>query len=195
MHFLTKIVTFKHFICIYQLNFVTLQSILRYIKVTTNMAERKQRISAPPILDELRLDELMTKAGMKSLQELADRMGIERASLSRSLNGTPTYAMLYTTAEDLGVKVQTSKRTDQLEQEVLSYLEDSIYNQIEMDIQTLDRFIAYLKRADHYTYQILKLFYAEGETWVGVADKLPFSESTCRNRRDKVLEELVEWFN
>ena len=97
--------------------------------------------------------------------------------------------------EDLGVKVQTSKRTDQLEQEVLSYLEDSIYNQIEMDIQTLDRFIAYLKRADHYTYQILTLFYAEGETWVGVADKLPFSESTCRNRRDRVLEELVEWFN
>ena len=27
MHFLTKIVTFKHFICVYQLNFVTLQSI------------------------------------------------------------------------------------------------------------------------------------------------------------------------
>lgn len=69
------------------------------------MAERKQRISAPPILDELRLDELMSKAGMKSLQDLADKMGIERASLSRSLNGTPTYAMLYNMAEALGVKV------------------------------------------------------------------------------------------
>lgn len=112
MHFLTKIVTFKHFICIYQLKFVTLQSILRYIKVTNNMAERKQRISAPPILDELRLDELMAKAGMKSLQELADRMGIERASLSRSLNGTPTYAMLYTMAEALGVKVHELFKTD-----------------------------------------------------------------------------------
>lgn len=32
-------------------------------------------------------------------------MGIERASLSRSLNGTPTYAMLYNIAEALGVKV------------------------------------------------------------------------------------------
>ena len=97
--------------------------------------------------------------------------------------------------KDLGVKVQTSRRTDQLEQEVLSYAEDSLYNQISTDIQTLDRYIAYLKRADHYTYQILTLFYTEGEPWVGVADKLPFSESTCRNRRDRVLEELVEWFN
>lgn len=76
------------------------------------MAERKQRISAPPILDELRLDELMQKAGIKSFQELADRMGIERASLSRSLNGSPTYAMLYNMAEALGVKVQELFKTD-----------------------------------------------------------------------------------
>ena len=69
------------------------------------MTERKQRVSAPPILEELRLDELLAKAGMKSLQELADKMGIERASLSRSLNGSPTYAMLYKMAEALGVKV------------------------------------------------------------------------------------------
>lgn len=76
------------------------------------MAERKQRISAPPILDELRLDELMQKAGIKSLQELADRMGIERASLSRSLNGSPTYAMLYNMAEALEVKVQELFKTN-----------------------------------------------------------------------------------
>jgi len=77
------------------------------------MAERKQRISAPPIIDELRLDELMAKAGMKSLQELADRMGIERASLSRSLNGSPTYAMLYNMAEALGVKVYELFKSDE----------------------------------------------------------------------------------
>ena len=112
MRFYRNIVTFKHFICIIQIIFVTLQSFLNNIKVTTNMAERKQRISAPPILDELRLDELMQKAGMKSLQELADRMGIERASLSRSLNGAPTYAMLYTIAEALGVKVHELFKTD-----------------------------------------------------------------------------------
>ena len=77
------------------------------------MSERKQRISAPPILEDLRLDELMSKAGMKSLQDLADKMGIERASLSRSLNGTPTYAMLYNMAEALGVKVQELFKTNE----------------------------------------------------------------------------------
>ena len=76
------------------------------------MAKHKQRISAPPIFDELRLDELMQKAGVKSLQELADRMGIERASLSRSLNGSPTYAMLYNMAEALGVKVYELFKAD-----------------------------------------------------------------------------------
>ena len=77
------------------------------------MAERKQRISAPPIIEELRLDELMQKVGMKSLQELADRMKIERASLSRSLNGSPTYAMLYNMAEALGVRVHELFKSDE----------------------------------------------------------------------------------
>ena len=67
--------------------------------------ERKQRITAPPVIQELRLDELMAKAGIKSYQELADKMGIERASLSRSLNASPTYSMLYRIAEALGVNV------------------------------------------------------------------------------------------
>lgn len=105
MHFLVKIVTLMHFSCVIQIKFVTLQSIKNYIKVTSIMSERKQRVSAPPIMEELRLEELLEKAGMKSLQELADRMGIERASLSRSLNGSPTYAMLYNIAEALGVNV------------------------------------------------------------------------------------------
>lgn len=105
MHFLTKFVTLMHFFCIFQIKFVTLQSIKNDIKVTSTMSERKQRVSAPPILDELRLEELMANAGIKSLQELADTMKIERASLSRSLNGSPTYAMLYNIAEALGVKV------------------------------------------------------------------------------------------
>lgn len=80
-------------------------------------APRKQRISAPPILEELRLDELMAKAGLKSLQELADKMGIERASLSRSLNSSPTYAMLYNLADALGVKVQDLFRNGNSEQQ------------------------------------------------------------------------------
>lgn len=68
--------------------------------------ERKQRISAPPITKELRLDELMRNAGISSMKELANRMGIERTSLSRALNGSPTYGILYNLAEALGVRVQ-----------------------------------------------------------------------------------------
>lgn len=76
--------------------------------------KQRKRLTAPPIEGELRLDELMKEAGIKSYQELADKIGIERASLSRSLNNSPTYAMLYNIAQALNVKVYELFKNDTL---------------------------------------------------------------------------------
>lgn len=95
--------------------------------------------------------------------------------------------------EDLGVKVQTTRRNDQLEQEVIHYLEDRTYNMLKSDRDTVKRFLTYLVSHDHDTYQILTMFYRDKKMWVNIAGKLDMSPSTCKYKRQQAIQELMDW--
>lgn len=95
--------------------------------------------------------------------------------------------------EDLGVKVQTTRRNDQLEKEVIHYLEDRTYNMLKSDWDTIKRFLTYLVSYDHDTYRILTMFYRDKKMWVNIADKLDMSPSTCKYKRQQAIQELVDW--
>lgn len=97
--------------------------------------------------------------------------------------------------EELGVKVQTTKRSDQLENEVINYLEDSTYNRLKSDRDMVKQFLTYIVGYDNDTYQILNLFYRDGKSWVHIAEKVNIAQSSCRDRRTKAIKELVSWLN
>lgn len=97
--------------------------------------------------------------------------------------------------EDLGVKVQTTRRNDQLESEVINYLEDRTYNMLKIDRDTIKRFLTYLVSHDHVTYQILTSFYRDRKSWVSIAHNLSMAESTCKYKRRQAISELTDWLN
>ena len=97
--------------------------------------------------------------------------------------------------EELGVKVQTTRRNDQLENEVINYLEDSTYNQLKNDRDTVKQFLTYIVGYDSDTYKILNLFYREGKSWVAIAEKVNIAQSSCRDRRTKAIKELITWLD
>jgi len=98
-----------------------------------------------------------------------------------------------TPKEDIDIKVQTSPRYDQLEREVIKYTEDSIYNRLKSDRDTVKRFLTYVVSHDNLTYQILMSYYRDNNSWVKTAQKVNLSETQCKKRRRKKIFELCEW--
>ena len=56
-------------------------------------------------MDELRIKEILKQQG-KTMQELADMIGINRVNLSNSLNGNPTLDRLKQVADHLNVDIK-----------------------------------------------------------------------------------------
>jgi len=97
--------------------------------------------------------------------------------------------------DDIDIKVQTSPRGDQLEREVIKYAEDSTYNRLKSDRDTIKEFLTHLMSYDNLTYKILTLFYRDNNSWVQVALKTNLAQSSCRERRTKAIKELMTWLN
>lgn len=95
--------------------------------------------------------------------------------------------------KDLGVKVQTSSNNDQLEREVLSYVDDGAYVFLKNKISNVNKCLEFIRKTDELTYRILILYYEKMKTWVYVSNVVNMSQSACIRRRDKALKELDEW--
>lgn len=89
--------------------------------------------------------------------------------------------------------VQSSPSHDQLEREVLSYVEDGTYVYIKGQIRRIEKCLEYIKRVDKLDYEILKLYYKHGKSWENISYRVSMSAPACVNRRNKAINELKRW--
>lgn len=90
-------------------------------------------------------------------------------------------------------KVQSSPSHDQLEQEVLSYVEDGTYVFIKGQIRRIEKFLEHVKLVDEQDYELLIYYYKYEKSWINIAQKVNVSEPTCRRKRNKWIRELSRW--
>lgn len=87
-------------------------------------------------------------------------------------------------------RADSMRRPDKLENEVISYVDDSTYVYLKSKIRVLDEYMELLRKTNKVTYRILTLFYYHDLPWINVADAVCLSESGCRKRRVKAVKEL-----
>lgn len=85
-------------------------------------------------MEELRIKEILKQQG-KTMQDLADQIGINRVNLSNSLNGNPTLERLKQVADCLDVDIKDLFREKKRE-----YVEIFGLIKINEDIQIVDSF-------------------------------------------------------
>lgn len=92
----------------------------------------------------LRIKEIAKQKGM-TMEDLAERLGINRVSLSRNINGNPTMETLNKIADALGVNIRDLFANDDSGQSVSGFvkIDGQIY---EIDsVEGLERLLSKLK--------------------------------------------------
>lgn len=90
-------------------------------------------------------------------------------------------------------KVQITPRSDRMEREVISYLDDEIYNRLQSKLKIIEQYLEYLKETEKTTHRIIMLFDYHKLQWLNVSNAVNLSESACQRRRKKAIKELRDW--
>lgn len=89
--------------------------------------------------------------------------------------------------------VQSSPSHDQLEREVLNYIDDGTYVFLKQKENAIRKYLEFMKEVDEINYNILELYYKYDKTWNYIEHKLNLSTSACIARRNKAIKELKTW--
>lgn len=94
---------------------------------------------------------------------------------------------------EVDIKTGGTIRKDKLEMQVIKVSDDSEYNRLKSDYDTIEKFLNHIFRYSRQTHEILYLFYRSGKTWTFISEKVNLSESSCRKKRNEAVQELVDW--
>lgn len=95
--------------------------------------------------------------------------------------------------EEPDPKINTIERVNKLEKDVLKYVDDGTYVYLKNYTLLIEKFLKFVENTNEIDHKIIIMFYQENYLWKEIADEVNLSESQCRRRRRRAIQELCSW--
>lgn len=90
-------------------------------------------------------------------------------------------------------KVYTGGVSNPTEQAVLKYVEDGTYTFLKTYHGLIGKCLEFFEQTDVTAYKVVVLYYGRDYIWKEVSAEVNLSESQCKRKRRKVINELKGW--